>query len=121
MPRKAKSSPKSRTPKSRRSRRTREEVQALMDSIHSDIAGGATIKDALKKAGVSYSNYNYWRKREGAPARRGKGGAPRTANVMGLLEEMTRNRREAESLRQKLSHLDSRFETLKKQLEKSNG
>ncbi|MCL4692839.1 MAG: hypothetical protein KJ060_10065 [Candidatus Hydrogenedentes bacterium] len=96
-------------------------MQALMDSIHSDVAGGATIKNALKKAGVSYSNYNYWRKREGTPARRGKRGAPRAANVMGLLEEMTRNRREAESLRQKLSHLDSRFEKLKKQLEKSNG
>lgn len=120
MPRKAKSKAKSKSSKPRGSRRSREEVQSLLETIHADVASGATIKDALKKAGVSYSNYNYWRKREGAAPRRGKGGASRPTQVMGILQEMTQNRREAESLRDKLAQLDRRFGKLKQQLEKSN-
>ncbi len=121
MPSTIKRKARSKAAKGRRVRRSRKEVQALLHQIDTMVANGATIKDALKKIGVSYSNYNYWRKREGAPSKGGRGkGSPGKSSVVALLNEMTENRRQAESARKSVANLDLRFEKLKKQLEKAS-
>jgi hypothetical protein len=121
MPRKAKKKATAKSSPGRRSRRSREEVQSLLEKIHAEVAGGATITDTLKKAGVSYSNYNYWKKREGRSAvRRGSGAGRSSGSVVALLREMTENRRQAEALRKNLAVLDDRFARLKRQLEKTS-
>lgn len=122
MPRNAKKKATVKSSSGRRSRRTREEVQSLLEKIHAEVAGGATITDTLKKAGISYSNYNYWKKREGSSALRPRVNAKRSSgSVVALLREMTENRRQADALRKNLAVLDDRFARLKKQLEKSSG
>jgi len=124
MPRKPKSKAKPRSGKGGKTRRSREEVQSLLKEIGAEVSEGSTIKDALKRAGVSYSNYNYWKKREGTASKRRRrrvsvsGGRN---SVMALLKEMTENRRQADSARKSLVVLDARFEKLKKQLENTNG
>lgn len=76
MPRRAKASKGAAKKKARAPRQSREAVQAILDGIAKSVAAGATVKEAVAKAGISYSNYNYWRKRAGiAPSRRGTRGA----------------------------------------------
>ena len=128
MPRKAKANKGPAKKKSRAPRQSQEAVQGLLDGIAKSVAGGITIKEALAKAGISYSNYNYWRKRAGlAPSRRGKRGAakakaPGKGSVMRILQEMTENRSERQRLQAAMSRieqLDARFRDLTKQLEKA--
>jgi hypothetical protein len=124
MPRKPKSKAKPQTGTGRAVRRSREDVQSVLTEIEAKISEGSTIKSALEQAGVSYSNYNYWKRREGAhSARRGRGaGIIRgRSSVIALLNEMTENRRQADSARKNLAVLDARFESLKKQLERTSG
>lgn len=128
MPRNAKGGKVAAKKKTRAPRQSQEEVQSVLDGIAKSVAAGAKVKDAVAKAGVSYSNYNYWRKRAGiAPSRRGKRGASKTktaskGSVLRLLQEMTENRSERQRLQATLSRieqLDARFRELTKQLEKA--
>lgn len=121
MPRNAKKKATVKSSPGRRSRRSREEVQSLLEKIRAEVAGGATITDTLKKAGISYSNYNYWKKRErSSTVRRGTGAGRSSRSVVALLREMTENRRQADTHRKNLAMLDERFARLKKQLEKTS-
>ena len=62
MPKRAKGAA---TKKSGRPRRTKDEVQAILDKIDSLRAQGKSIAAALKEVGVPYTNYNYWTKKQG--------------------------------------------------------
>ncbi|MCC6699359.1 MAG: hypothetical protein IT365_27285 [Candidatus Hydrogenedentes bacterium] len=127
MPRRAKAS-KGTKKTARAPRQSREAVQAILDGISKSVAAGATVKDAVAKAGISYSNYNYWRKRAGmAPSRRRTRGAAKAkaagkGSVLRILQEMTENRSERQRLQAAMSRieqLDARFRELTKQLEKA--
>ncbi|MCC6488666.1 MAG: hypothetical protein IT364_14305 [Candidatus Hydrogenedentes bacterium] len=128
MPRNAKGGKAPAKRKSRTPRQSRESVQAILDGIAKSVAAGAKVKDAVAKAGVSYSNYNYWRKRAGiAPSRRGKRGAAKAkttgkGSVLRILQEMTENRSEWQRLQSamaRIEQLDARFRELTRQLEKA--
>jgi hypothetical protein len=128
MPRKAKASERPAKKETRTPRQSKEDVQGVLNEIKKSVDAGSTIKDALAQAGVSYSNYNYWRKRAGlAPSRRSrkadaKVGSSRKGSVTTILQEMTENRAERQRLQDVLSHikqLDARFRVLAKQLLKA--
>jgi hypothetical protein len=62
MPKRAKSpAPK----KDGRPRRTKAEVQAILDKIDALRAQGKSITAALREVKVPYTNYNYWTKKQG--------------------------------------------------------
>ena len=125
MPRKTKASKRPAKKETRAPRQSKEDVQGVLNEIKKSVDAGSTIKDALAQAGVSYSNYNYWRKRAGlAPSRRSrkgtaKAGSSRKGTVTRILKEMTENREERQRLQDALSRirqLDARFRILAKQL-----
>lgn len=127
MPRKTKASKRPAKKETRAPRQSKEDVQGLLNEIKKSAAAGSTIKDALAKAGVSYSNYNYWRKRAGLAPSRGsrktaaKQGTSGKNSVTRILQEMTKNRAERQRLQDALSRikqLDTRFRVLAKQLVK---
>lgn len=128
MPRRTMVSKRPAKKETRTHRQSKEEVQGLLNEVQKSVAAGSTIKDALAKAGVSYSNYNYWRKRAGlAPSRRSrkgtaKAGSSHKSSVERILQEMTENRAERQRLEDVLSRikqLDARFRDLAKKLVKA--
>lgn len=107
--------------KSRAKRRSRAQVESILSEIGSLTSAGSTLTAALKKVGVSYSNYNYWRKRQGgASVKAGRrGGRPHKSSVLNTLQAMTNNRAQRQQLEKQLQQLDARFNELKRKLEQS--
>lgn len=104
-------------------RRSREQVQTILDEVDSlRKSGSTTLTAALKKVGVSYNNYNYWIKRRAQGAmgtlRAVAGGHAKSGGVMKILQEMTNNRVERQRLEKAVRSLDAQFIKLKRKLER---
>ncbi|GMU93169.1 MAG: hypothetical protein AMXMBFR4_22270 [Candidatus Hydrogenedentota bacterium] len=102
-------------------RRTRAQVESILSEIGSLTSAGSTLTAALKKLGVSYSNYSYWMKRQRSAAVEagGRGGRPHKSSVLDTLQAMTNNRARRQQLEKQLQQLDTQFKKLKRKLEQS--
>jgi len=86
MPKRAKSSAAS---KEGRARRSKAEVQAILDKIDALRAQGKSITAALREVNVPYTNYNYWTKKQGkSSAKRGVGSSAGATKLTGKAVQM---------------------------------
>ncbi|MBI5093106.1 MAG: hypothetical protein HZB26_11790 [Candidatus Hydrogenedentes bacterium] len=103
MPRTAK---KAAHKKAGKARRTKEEVQAILDKVAALRAEGKSLTAALRDIKIPYNNYNYWIKRQGRQsAGKGKSAAPasgkrgaKAAKMQAVLDQIDQMRKAGQSL-----------------------
>ena len=109
------------TTKKRGKRRSSAQVQELLGKVEAMKNAGEPLMKALAKLGISYSNYNYWTKKRGGGAGRGKAVAASggRGGVFSVLDEMRANRAERQQLEKSIRALDTKFNKLKFKLSRS--
>lgn len=105
-------------------RRSREQVQQLIDQVNDLVKAGEPLMKSLDKLGVSYSNYNYWIKKRGGSDGAGSKGRGRPAGssksgVFSVLDEMRANRAQKQELEKQIRTLDVKFNQLKFKLSRT--